>query len=183
MKKYFTLRPAGQGVVERAGLLSKLQSAGDIVAACSGLDWRTTDDRPITARSPSQNGYIERLIGSIRRECFEHVIMLGEGRLRRILKLYADYHNGVRTQLSDAADPDLVSTIRSAVDRSGVRPELLCVGIPTAALRSEDDDDTRDNIGVLTSMGILVMLGEAARMPSGSEPQMLEAPALLASPL
>src|SRR6202011_121341 len=99
LKKYFTLRPAGQGVVERAGLLSKLQSAGDIVAACSGLDWRTTDDRPITARSPSQNGYIERLIGSIRRECFEHVIMLGEGRLRRILKLYADYHNGVRTQL------------------------------------------------------------------------------------
>jgi hypothetical protein len=100
LKKYFTLRPAGQGVVERAGLLSKLQSAGDIVAACSGLDWRTTDDRPITARSPSQNGYIERLVGSIRRECFEHVIMLGEGRLRRILKLYADYHNGVRTQLS-----------------------------------------------------------------------------------
>jgi hypothetical protein len=90
LKKYFTLSPAGQGVVERAGLLSKLQSAGDIVVACSGLEWPTTDHRPITARSPSQNGYPERFVGSIRRECFDHVIMLGEGHL-------PEFSNSMRT--------------------------------------------------------------------------------------
>ncbi|HEY0804136.1 MAG TPA: EAL domain-containing protein, partial [Pseudonocardiaceae bacterium] len=52
------------------------------------------------------------------------------------------------------------------VERTGVRPNLLSVGIPTAALRSEDDDGTRDNIGVLTSMGVLVMLGEAGATPT-----------------
>jgi hypothetical protein len=121
LKKYFTLRPAGQGVVERAGLLSKLQSAGDIVAACSGLEWRTTDDRPITARSPSQNGYIERLVGSIRRECFEHVIMLGEGRLRRILKLYADYHNGVQLSSLDKDAP-----VHRAAHHTGTIAAIQC---------------------------------------------------------
>jgi transposase InsO family protein len=57
-------------------------------------------DHPITARSPWQIGHVERLIGSIRRECLDHVIVFGESHLRRILKLYADYHNRVRTHLS-----------------------------------------------------------------------------------
>ncbi len=57
-------------------------------------------DRPITARSPWQNRHVERLIGSIRRECLDHVIVFGEAHLRRILKSYADYHNRVRTHLS-----------------------------------------------------------------------------------
>ena len=57
-------------------------------------------DRPVTARSPWQNGHVERLIGSIRRECLDHVIVFGEAHLRRILKSYADYHNCVRTHLS-----------------------------------------------------------------------------------
>ena len=57
-------------------------------------------DRPIAARSPWQNGHVERLIGSIRRECLDHVIVFGEAHLRRILKTYADYHNRVRTHLS-----------------------------------------------------------------------------------
>jgi EAL domain-containing protein (putative c-di-GMP-specific phosphodiesterase class I) len=73
---------------------------------------------------------------------------------------------GVGLTISQVADPDLVNTIRSAIDSSGVRPNVLCVGIPTAALRSDDDDDTRDNIGVLTSMGVLVMLGEAGATPT-----------------
>jgi hypothetical protein len=45
---------------------------------------------PIAPASPWQNGFAERLIGSIRRESLEHVIVLGEERLRRILKSYAD---------------------------------------------------------------------------------------------
>jgi len=50
-------------------------------------------DRPIAPASPWQNGFAERLIGSIRRECLNHVIVLGELHLRRILKSYADYYN------------------------------------------------------------------------------------------
>ena len=52
-------------------------------------------DKPTAPASPWQNGYAERLIGSIRRECVDHIIVLGEAHLRRILKSYADYHNPV----------------------------------------------------------------------------------------
>jgi len=54
-------------------------------------------DKPIAPASPWQNGFAERLIGSIRRECLDHVIVSGEAHLRRILKNYATYYNGVRT--------------------------------------------------------------------------------------
>ena len=57
--------------------------------------------------SPSsawQNPYAERLIGSIRRECLDHVIVLGERHLRRILTRYAAYYHGARTHLSLAKD-------------------------------------------------------------------------------
>ena len=51
-------------------------------------------DRPITPRSPWQNGHVERLIGSIRRECLDHVVVLGERHLRHLLANYAAYYNG-----------------------------------------------------------------------------------------
>jgi putative transposase len=54
--------------------------------------------------SPWQNPYAERLIGSIRRECLDHVIVLGERHLRRILTAYATYYHGSRTHLSLAKD-------------------------------------------------------------------------------
>jgi transposase InsO family protein len=57
-------------------------------------------DHPIAPRSPWQNAYVERLIGSIRRECLDHMIVIGEQHLRRILKSYAIYYNEVRTHLS-----------------------------------------------------------------------------------
>jgi transposase InsO family protein len=57
-------------------------------------------DKPIAPASPWQNGFAERLIGSIRRECLDHVIVLGETHLRRILKSYARYYNGFRTHRS-----------------------------------------------------------------------------------
>jgi transposase InsO family protein len=57
-------------------------------------------DRPTAPRSPWQNGHAERLIGSIRRECLDHMIVFGEGHLRRILKSYAAYYNEARTHLS-----------------------------------------------------------------------------------
>ena len=46
-------------------------------------------DKPIAPGSPWQNGFAERLIGSIRRECVDHFIVLGEAHLRRILQAYA----------------------------------------------------------------------------------------------
>jgi transposase InsO family protein len=54
-------------------------------------------DKPIAPASPWQNGFAERLIGSIRRECLDHIIVSGEAHLRRILISYADYYNSVRT--------------------------------------------------------------------------------------
>jgi transposase InsO family protein len=50
-------------------------------------------DKPTGPASPWQNGFAERLIGSIRRECVDHIIVLGEMHLRRVLKSYADYYN------------------------------------------------------------------------------------------
>jgi transposase InsO family protein len=57
-------------------------------------------DKPIAPASPWQNGFAERLIGSIRRECLDHIIVFGEAHLRRILKSCADYYDSVRTHRS-----------------------------------------------------------------------------------
>jgi len=51
-------------------------------------------------QSPWQNPYAERVIGSIRRECLDHVIVLGERHLKRILASYVDYYNDARTHIS-----------------------------------------------------------------------------------
>ena len=61
-------------------------------------------DRPTAPRSPWQNGHVERLIGSIRRECLDHVVVFGQAHLRRILAAYAVYYNGVRTHLALGKD-------------------------------------------------------------------------------
>jgi transposase InsO family protein len=57
-------------------------------------------DRPTALRSPWQNGYCERLIGSIRRDCLDHVVVFGERHLRHLLRSYANYYNQTRTHLS-----------------------------------------------------------------------------------
>src|SRR6202165_3554579 len=57
-------------------------------------------DKPIAPASPWQNGFAERLIGSIRRECLDHIIVSGEAHLRRILISYTAYYNSVRTHRS-----------------------------------------------------------------------------------
>jgi transposase InsO family protein len=71
-------------------------------------------DRPISPRSPWQNGYSERLIGSIRRECLDHVVVFGERHLRHLLNSYQKYYNEARTHLSlhkDAPIPRAVQTV------------------------------------------------------------------------
>ena len=57
-----------------------------------------------SARSPWQNPYVERVIGSIRRECLDHVIIFNEEHLRRVLQEYFDYYHYSRTHLGLAKD-------------------------------------------------------------------------------
>jgi transposase InsO family protein len=54
-------------------------------------------DRPISPRSPWQNPYVERLIGTLRRECLDHVLIFGERHLHRIPAAYSSYFNQTRT--------------------------------------------------------------------------------------
>ncbi|MCW5734836.1 MAG: integrase core domain-containing protein [Enhydrobacter sp.] len=72
-------------------------------------------DHPTAARSPWQNGHAERLIGSIRRECLDHIVVFGEGHLRRVLAGYASYYNELRTHLALSKD----SPGRRSIQRLG----------------------------------------------------------------
>ena len=71
-------------------------------------------DRPSFARSPWQNGHAERLIGSIRRDCLDHVVVFGERHLRHLLNSYQSYYNEVRTHLSLQKDAPIPRAVRSA---------------------------------------------------------------------
>jgi transposase InsO family protein len=64
-------------------------------------------DGPTAPRSPWQNGYVERVIGSIRRDLLDHVIVMGECHLCRLLRDYADYYNTWRTHLGLEKDAPL----------------------------------------------------------------------------
>ena len=66
----------------------------------------------IAPRSPWQNAYAERVIGSIRRECLDHVVVIGERHLREILSKYVDYYNGTRTHLSLSKDAPKPRTVQ-----------------------------------------------------------------------
>jgi transposase InsO family protein len=74
-------------------------------------------DRPISPGSPWQNPYVERLIGTVRRECLDRVLVFGEAHLRQILSSYAAYYNEVRTHLTLGKD---APPLGRAVQRSGV---------------------------------------------------------------
>ena len=75
-------------------------------------------DRPTSPRSPWQNGYAERLIGSIRGKCLDHVVVFSERHLLRLLS-YRKSYNGARTHLSFDKD----TPVSRAVDRAG---HILC---------------------------------------------------------
>jgi len=74
--------------------------------ASYGLDFRSRVEamgitEVITApRSPWQNAYVERVVGSIRRECLDHLVIFNERHLRRVLSSYVDYYQRTRTHLS-----------------------------------------------------------------------------------
>src|SRR6202051_2290332 len=81
-------------------------------------------DKPIAPASPWQNGFAERLIGSIRRECLDHIIVFGEAHLRRVLKSYADYYNSVRKHRS--LDKDAPAS--RPVQRTGIISSRAILG-------------------------------------------------------
>jgi transposase InsO family protein len=71
-------------------------------------------DTPTAPASPWQNGFAERLIGSIRHECLDHIVVLDEAHLRRILRSYARYYNDIRTHRSLDRDAPAVRPIQRA---------------------------------------------------------------------
>jgi transposase InsO family protein len=81
-------------------------------------------DKPTAPASPWQNGFAERLIGSIRRECVDHIIVLGEMHLRRVMESYADYYNSVRTHRSLNKD----APVFRPVQRTGVISSRAILG-------------------------------------------------------
>jgi transposase InsO family protein len=72
-------------------------------------------DRPITPKSPWQNGIAERLVGTLRRECLDHIVVFGEAHLRWMLSTYAAYYNQARTHLALQKD----APVNRAVQRFG----------------------------------------------------------------
>ena len=77
-------------------------------------------------QSPWQNAYVERLIGSIRRECLDHVIILNETRLRRMLKSFFAYYEGTRTHLSLGKDAPVSRPVQTT--KTGRIVEIPQVG-------------------------------------------------------
>jgi hypothetical protein len=83
-------------------------------------------DKPTAPASSWQNGFAERLIGSIRRECVDHFIVLGEAHLRHILRTYARYYNHIseriglwtkiRRSIAPFSGSDLSNRTRSSAD-------------------------------------------------------------------
>jgi transposase InsO family protein len=83
-------------------------------------------DRPISPRSPWQNGIAERFIGTLRRECLDHMVIFSEMHLRRILFAYAAYYNQARTHL--ALDKDAPSH-RAAQHSGAIVAILILAGL------------------------------------------------------
>jgi putative transposase len=77
-------------------------------------------------RSPWQRAYVERVIGAVRRECLDHVIVFHESSLRRILTSYFDYYHRSRTHLSLGKDPPEPRAIQA--------PEMGSVVVPQVGL-------------------------------------------------
>jgi transposase InsO family protein len=84
-------------------------------------------DRPISPGSPWQNPHVERVIGTVRRECLDRMLIFGEVHLRQILSSYAAYYNQVRTHLALGKDAPL----GRAVQRTGVTVAIpILSGLP-----------------------------------------------------
>ncbi len=82
----------------------------------------------ISRRSPWQNGHCERMVGTIKRECLDHMIVLDELHLRRVLKDYFKYYHEVRTHLGLDKDAPIPREIEPQ-ERGAVRSEPMVRGL------------------------------------------------------
>jgi len=80
----------------------------------------------IAPRSPWQSPYVERVIGTLRRECLDHVIVLSENHLRRIVRQFLTYYHGTRTHLT--LDKDAPEHRSVQVSETGTVIEIPQVG-------------------------------------------------------
>ncbi len=93
-------------------------------------------DKPIAPGSPWQNGYAERLIGTTRRECLDHMIVFGEAHLRRILGKYAAYYNESRIHRSLNKDaPSIGRLSESALSHHGLSSAVFITNIAESDFR------------------------------------------------
>jgi transposase InsO family protein len=83
-------------------------------------------DRPISPGSPWQNGCAERLIGTLRRECLDQILVFGEAHLRRVLSAYAAYYNQARTHLALGKDAPKHRAIQHSGDIASI---LILAGL------------------------------------------------------
>ena len=97
-------------------------------------------DRPTAPHSPWQNGHVERLIGSIRRECLDHVIIFHADHLRRVLRDYADYYNNHRTHLALAKD---TPNFRPVEIDGGIIAQPVLGGLHRRYRRNPERDSNR----------------------------------------
>jgi transposase InsO family protein len=103
---------------DRGGIYgNRFQSEADAL----GIEEVITD-----AGAPWQNAYAERVIGSIHRECLDHMIIMGERHLKRILSCYVRYNHSARTHLSLDKDAPDSRVIQSS--EQGTVVEFPCVG-------------------------------------------------------
>ena len=108
-----TAHPTAEWLVPRYLIRDRDRAYGEIfVRPVRSIGIRGPPDAfPLTL----QNGYAERLIGSIRRECIDHVVIFGERHLRHVLLSYKDYYNATRTHLSLNKD----APVPRGVERAG----------------------------------------------------------------
>jgi putative transposase len=91
-------------------------------------------------QSPWQNPFAERLVGSIRRECVDHVIALGEKHVRRILRSYFGYYRRSRTQLSLAKDTPTTRVVQepqAGENRGDPSGRVACTIVTSGVLRNQ----------------------------------------------
>jgi transposase InsO family protein len=94
----------------------------DVASTIAGMNTQTLRTAP---RSPWQNAYAERVIGSIRRECLDHVVVVNAAGLHRLLTAYIAYYMESRTHLALAKDPPISRPVTPAsVGRIVVTPHV-----------------------------------------------------------
>ena len=91
-------------------------------------------------RSPWQNAFAQRLIGSTRRECLDHVVVLNPRHLRGLLKSYFGYYHCSRTHLALAKDAPDRRAVMPRGESSPFRKSVGCTTVMNAAPRDGGED-------------------------------------------